>query len=225
MWLAAWRIRDIFPVSYGRLYVLPLLSGFSEAYPDITLDLSFDDAYVDMIEHGVDVSIRSGTLDDSCLVAKQLSPIDFLICASMDYSERHGPITRHNLMQHPWIRFRFKQTGRPMPIMMRDGQAQVNLDPGNQNIVDDGEALADLCAQGLGLTQMSHFITRDWIRQKKIRPVFLYFRPKGFGVWVIYAKRDYLPARIKAFVGFLERAIQDIGESAYHTWAEHLTID
>ena len=58
------------PVSYGQMYVLPMLCQFKKSYPDISLDVSFNEQYVDMISDAVDVSIRSGTLADSSLVAQ-----------------------------------------------------------------------------------------------------------------------------------------------------------
>jgi DNA-binding transcriptional LysR family regulator len=217
------RLKINLPVSYGRRYVMPLLARFHQAYPGIELDLSFNDAYVDMIEQGVDVCIRSGSLEASSLIARQLSPIDFLICASPAYLDNHGPLIASEFSRHHWIRFRFRQTGRLMPIMVPGIEEQQNLDPGQQFIVDDGEALAELCAQGLGLTQMPHFIARDWLRKKQMVPVMPYYRPKQFGVWVIYAKRAFLPAKIRVFVAFLSQALEQQQETAYRTWAEELS--
>ncbi len=220
------------PVSYGRLYVMPLIGEFKRQYPEIDLSLSFEDAYVDMVEQGIDICIRSGTLEESTLVARQLSPIDFLTCVSPEYFKDKGNIGLEEYEQHPWIRFRFRQTGRLMPIMTAnegshrssiDGYTAPNqINPGRQYIVDDGEALAELCAQGLGITQLPHFIARDWLQRGKIVPIAPLFRPKGFGVWMIYAKRTFLPARIRAFVDFLEEAVRRGGETPRQTWAEEL---
>lgn len=212
------------PVSYGRSYILPLIAGFHRQYPEITLDLSFNDAYVDMIEQGVDVCIRSGTLEPSGLIARQLSPIDFLICAAPTYLKAYNRITYNDFHQHPWIRFRYRQTGRLMPIMITSNGQQHDLNPGTQFVVDDGEALADLCAQGLGLTQVPHFIARDWLQRQDIVTISPFYRPKGFGVWAIYAKRNFLPSKIRVFVNYLEESVRASGETTYSTWVEDLSI-
>jgi len=208
------------PVSYGRQYVLPLMEEFYRLYPKIQVQLSFDDGYVDMIEHGIDVTIRSGTLDDSSLVARQLSPIDYLICASPDYIERHGPILAEHYSQHPWVRFRFKQSGRLNPVMLTQGKKLLYMDPGQQFIVDDGEASATLCAQGLGLAQLPHFLARHWLREKQLQVLAPRTRPKGHGVWLVYAKREFLPAKIEHFVSFIERHVRAQGETPRQTWAD-----
>ena len=144
------------PVSYGRLYVVPLLQKFSARYPLIHLEISFDDNYSDTIHGRYDISIRSGTLEDKNLFFKKLSPMDFLICGAAN-TEHSKPtiMTNERLLQQRWIRFRFKQTGRVMPITLMTENGPKPFDPTNNIIVDDGEALAELCAAGLGVTLVS----------------------------------------------------------------------
>ncbi|GGK54694.1 LysR family transcriptional regulator [Amphritea balenae] len=220
------RIKVNLPVSYGRLYVMPLLQRFIQQYPEIELELSFNDSYVDMLEQGIDLTIRSGSLEDRRLVARKLSPVDFLICAAPDYLTKNGcPTTAAEFSDHPWIRFRYRQTGRLMPVTMPDGDDEQNYDPGQQFIVDDGEALAELCAQGLGLTQLPHFIARDWLKDGRIVPILPYHRPQGHGVYCIYPKREYLPAKVRVLVEFMIQQIEANGESAYRTWVEELDSD
>lgn len=209
------------PVSYGSLYITPLLGKFHQLYPEITFDISYQDAYVDMIAEGVDVCLRSGTLSDSGLIAKQLSVMDFLICASPAYVEKHGkPNSVEEFDQHPWIRFRYRQTGKLHPIFAMQSNSECLLDPGQQWVVDDGEALLSLCAQGVGLTQIPHFIAREGIAQQQILPVFPMYRPKNYGIWAIYPEREYLPEKIKVFLEFLSNEISAIGENSVTTWAE-----
>ncbi|WP_296062363.1 LysR family transcriptional regulator [uncultured Amphritea sp.] len=220
------RIKVNLPVSYGRLYVMPLLQCFIQKYPEIELELSFNDSHVDMLEQGIDLTIRSGNLEDRRLVARKLSPVDFLICASPNYLTKNGyPSTAAQFSDHPWIRFRYRQTGRLMPVTMPDGDSERHYDPGQQFIVDDGEALAELCAQGLGLTQLPHFIARDWLKDDRIVPILPYYRPQQRGVYAIYPKREFLPAKVRVLIEFLIQQVEASGESAYRTWAEELEGD
>jgi len=218
--LAHGTLRINLPVSYGRQYILPLLTDFCAEYPNINLNVSFEDSYVDMIEHSIDVTIRSGTLEDSSLVARQLSPMDFLICASPDYLENKRAILPNEYDKHAWIRFRFRQSGRLNPIMVKKGNRILYTDPGRDFIVDDGEASASLCAAGMGLAQLPHFTLRSWLDDGKLCVIAPYLRAPKFGVWMIYAKRDYLPVKIRLFTDFIETRISAGGETPRHTWAE-----
>ncbi len=212
-------LRINLPISYGRLYVLPYIGEFTQRYPSISLDISFDDRYVDMVERGIDIVLRSGTLGDSNLIAKQLSPIDFLICASPEYIKTYGQPKNHtSFEQHRWIRFRFRQTGKIMPIMER----QRSHNPSNNLICDDGEALIALCEQGLGITQMPHFLAREAIQKGTIKAILPVFRPKDYGIWAIYANREFLPEKIRVFIDFIQEKLNSIGESPYHLWTEDL---
>ena len=211
------------PVSYGTLYLNPMIANFHERYPDITLDISYQDAYVDMIAEGIDVSFRSGSISDSGLIAKQLSPMDFLICASPSYIQKYGrPKTYAELDQHAWIRFRYRQTGKLHPIFVHEDGQERALDPSREWIVDDGESLLTLCMQGVGLTQIPHFIAKRGLESGNIVPLFEHFRSSNFGIWVIYPERSYLPAKIRVFIEFIQAELKKNGETPLHTWAESL---
>ena len=213
------------PVSYGRLYIRPLLKEFCRRYPNITIDIHYDDGYVDIIEQGIDVSIRTGSVQDSQLIARQLSPIDFIICGSKVYLDRYGaPCGPEAFNDHSWIRFRFKQTGKLLPIRMPESEGVGEYDPDRNFIVNDGESMAELCAEGLGLTQIPHFIARNWLRSDRLLPLFPSMRQAGTGVYLLYAKREYLPTRVRVFIDFIIEAIQAQQETPLCTWAEALQI-
>ena len=218
------KVKINLPVSYGRLYVSPLLQEFIGLYPEIELELSFNDSYVDILEQGIDVAIRSGKLEDQRLVARKISPIDFLICASPGYIAKHGlPASADDYSQHTWIRFKYRHSGRLMPISVDEGSGLQLHDPGQQFIVDDGEALAQLCAQGLGLTQLPHFIARDWLARKEIVTISPALRTSE-GVYCVYPKREFLPQKNRILIDFLVSKIEESGESTYHTWAGNVVV-
>ncbi len=212
-----------FPVDYGRFYILPLLAKFHRLYPKIKLDISHNDSYIDIIEQGIDVCIRSGNVSDSRLVVRQLSPIDFLLCASPTFIRRQGkPKNTNEFEQFPWIRYRFSHSGLLMPIIMPAATKRVESDPGQQFVVDDGEILLALCVQGLGIAQMPHFLVRNSLLAGTIKPLFPALQHPEFGVYMIYPKRDYLPQRVRCFVDFICAEIEAMGETPRSTWARDI---
>ena len=165
------------PVSYGRLYILPMLESFRKQHPGIQLEISLSDHYVDLVSEGFDLGIRSGTLEDSSLIAQQLSPVDFLICAEPGFWKTHNKnhgidntkttaehIDENDFGAYPWLRFKYQQSGRPLDIMTSSG----HHNPGADIFVDDGEALAEMCAKGLGICQLPHFIANDYLRSERL---------------------------------------------------------
>ena len=210
------------PVSYGRHYVQPMLNAFRTRYPDIDLDVTFSDKYVDMIGLGVDVSIRSGNLSDSRLVAQKLTPMEFVVCAAPAYCDKYGVIPENEYSEHPWIRFRFKQTGKIMPILLSQpsqSSEPASGKPGRQLIVDDGDAMADFASAGLGLCQLPHFVAKTWVEKGLLQVISQPYQVKEAGVYIIYPKREYLPLRTRLFVDFVKDWLAEIGESSKRTWA------
>lgn len=210
------------PVTYGRTYIVPLMNEFTRLYPDIVLDMSFNDAYVDIIENSIDLSIRSGVLEDTTMIGRLLTPMDFITVASPSYIAKHREISANQYQQHKWIRFRFRQTGKLMPILIQKKKAVSQLDPGRDYVLDDGESMAALCAEGLGLLQLPHFALKQWLDSGKLVSVAPYYRHPEFAVWAIYAKSDHVPIKVKVFVDYLKEKLREQGESPNHTWAEFL---
>ncbi len=99
----------------GYRFLFPHMLAFRQTYPEIELELDFNDHLVDVIEEGFDVVIRSGGLADSSLMARKLGPFRFVLCASPAYLREHGrPATLADLERHPCLRYRFATTGKIM---------------------------------------------------------------------------------------------------------------
>lgn len=214
------------PVAYGRMYVLPLLTSFSQLYPAIKLDITFSDEYVDIIEQGIDISIRTGTVADSRMIMQQLSPMDFLTCASPAYlKDAPELVSTEDFSNHSWIRFRFKQTGKLMPVLMKNAQTGVtdNVPVGKHYTVDDGQALLDLCKAGSGILQGPHFLFRSELKSGELVSLFPPLQPKGYGVFLLYPKRRFLPKKVDVFIAFLKEALRRSGENATHCWSREIS--
>ena len=218
------------PVSYGRIYILPLISKFQTMYPEIDIHLSFDDSYVDLINGGYDLSIRTGTLEDKNHFTRKLSPMDFLICASPHYiktlqeTSDTDKVSIEHLEQQPWIQFRFKQTGRVMPISIPYKGGVHRFVPNKGIVLDDGEALAHLCSDHLGLTQIPHFIAKPWINRGDLMSLLPIYQPEGAGVFITYSEKNLLPTKRRVFIDFISQEMEAMGEAANRTWAEDLPL-
>lgn len=214
------------PMSYGRLYIQPLLKKFSEKFPKIKVEIHYDDAYVDIIEQGFDLSIRSGSVQDSQLISQRLTPMDMLVCASPSYIKNTQlALNIEQFDKHHWIMFRYRQTGKLHPILFEKHKKEVcYFPPKPQYIVSDGEALAELCADGLGLTQVPHFIANKWIKSGDIIPVMPAYTSSNMGIYILYPSRKQLPNRVKAFIDFLKSWLHKNDEHIDRTWADSITV-
>ena len=78
------------PVSFGITQLGPVLADYLSRYPDVVVDVTLDDRFIDLVEEGFDLALRVGELKDSSLVARRLAPVRFVLCASPDYVKQHG---------------------------------------------------------------------------------------------------------------------------------------
>ncbi len=210
------------PLSFGQHYVVPLLPEFCQRYPDIKLELSFSDEYTDIVEAGMDIAIRSGKLDDSRLIARQLCPIDMGIFASPTYLDKFGrPESPDQFAKHRWISYRFRQSGRRLGIVYPKGDQEVEILPEHQVIVDNGEALAQLVTLGVGLAFMPHFLVRDLVKEGKLTLISPPWRTPNQAVYLYYLSRDYMPAKVRGFIEFIVQQLEAQGESAYTSWMDN----
>ncbi len=211
-------------VCYGHLYVRPLLPAFCQRYPAIQLELELDDMHVDVIDNNIDLALRTGYVKDSRLVARRLSPLDFLTCVSPQYLEAHStPRCPEDFHQHQWIGFRIKETQQLQPIFLptADGVYQP-LELERSHITDDGEAMAHMCADGLGFAQLPHFLAKQGLNSGTLVSLYpcLTLPEPDSGVFAIYPKREYLPAKVRVFIDFLTASLAAMGEHPNRTWAE-----
>jgi DNA-binding transcriptional LysR family regulator len=136
----------------GYRIILPLLANFTRQYPEIELDLDFNDRLVDVVAEGVDVAVRSGTLTDSRLMARELGPFAFAIVGSPAYLARHGvPATPRALERHACVRYKFPTTGKLQEWAVRhaegDGGGELRLP--TALTCNNIEALIGAAAQGV----------------------------------------------------------------------------
>jgi DNA-binding transcriptional LysR family regulator len=84
------KLRITASASFGRLHLLPVLSDFLKDYPELQVDMHLSNTIVDIVEGGFDIAIRDASLNDSTLIARKLSPVKRIICASPDYLTQNG---------------------------------------------------------------------------------------------------------------------------------------
>lgn len=190
-------------VGFGRKVVAPLLRGFQAAYPDIAVDLILDDRPADFTGDRIDVSFRNGRLDDSQVVAKQLVPMQMLVCASPDYAREHGlPASIGELAQHRCINFRLA-SGRLYEWEFRAGGAVQKWLPASFASFNDAELVLQAVLNGDGIAQMAGYQICGLLREGRLLSCLGQYAPDDRGHFICYLSRRHLPSRIRVFVDYM----------------------
>ncbi|RUY15342.1 LysR family transcriptional regulator, partial [Mesorhizobium sp. M7A.F.Ca.CA.001.13.2.1] len=141
------------PVVFGRLHVLPVVTGFLAAYPDVDIRLTLADRITQLVEDHFDLAIRIGRLPDSSLVAIGVGAIRRVVCASPAYLAEHGtPTTPEDLETHDCITFEGLASAASWSFIK--GKAEIPVRVRSRLQVNTAEAAIDAAIAGVGLTRV-----------------------------------------------------------------------
>ncbi|SEJ06811.1 transcriptional regulator, LysR family [Azotobacter beijerinckii] len=198
------RLRVNANVPFGHHFLLPLVPGFLERHPDVTLDIVLTDEVIDILEHRTDVAVRAGPLKSSSLMARKLGQTRMVIVGAPAYLARQGtPATPDDLQRHNLLGFNYVRAQQGWP-MRRAGVDTVVAVTGNAQ-ASDGEALRRLTLAGLGLARLAAFQVREDIAAGRLLAVLEDFNPgDSEEVHAVFVGQGgYLPLRVRAFLDFL----------------------
>ena len=152
------------PVAFGRLHIAPALPAFLASYPAVRIDLSLTDAFIDLVEEGVDLAIRIGELQDSSLIARRLARNTRVICGSAGYFERAGvPIAPADLGQHNCLVYK-RQSNRAV-WRLRDPEQTYEVEVRGSLWANNADALHTAALAGLGLAILPTWMVGQDVRR------------------------------------------------------------
>jgi len=191
-------------VSFGRLKMVPLLGSFQAQYPNVRLSVTFTDRYIDLVEEGVDVSVRFGPLHDSSLIARRLTQSEFKVVGTPGYFARYGrPKTPDDLVNHNCLAFTFRDTRLARPWRFATAAAESTLIPRGNMSFSDGAAVFEAACAGYGLAQIHDFYPDTQITRGKLVEVLDKFAPTPDSIWLVYPPTRHLTPKVRAFVDFM----------------------
>lgn len=195
-------------VGFGRRVVAPLLHAFRTAYPEVSLDLVLDDKATDFLSDRVDIAFRNGRMEDAQIIAKQLIPMQMLVCASPAYAQAHGlPETLDDLARHQCINFRFA-SGRLFEWEFKvDGQLR-KIQPPARLTYNDADLVLQAVLDGQGIAQMSGYLICEALRSGALVPCLAQHAPDDRGHYICYLSRQHLPTRMRVFIDFMTTRIR-----------------
>jgi DNA-binding transcriptional LysR family regulator len=196
------------PVLFGQMYVAPAVTRFLRRHEKVRANLVLLDRVVNLLEEGIDVGIRIGHLDDSSLVAQQLTSVRRMVVASPDYLRRQGtPKHPKDLLKHNCVRF----SGGTGPWWtFHEGSKQFNV-PVTGNIeINHVAPAAEACAAGLGFGMFISYQVAPYLRRNELKIVLEKFEPPPRPISVVYPHSRLLPARTKAFIDWIKAELKDL---------------
>src|SRR5690606_38081 len=182
--------------------VVPLVAGFRQRYPDITLELHSSEQFIDLLEERTDVAIRIGALTDSTLHARPLCSSRLRVLASPDYLNRRGtPHTVADLADHSLLGFTQPEALNRWPLRHTLGD-DWPIAPSVR--ASSGETLRQLALAGEGLVCLSDFMSSiDRAEGRLVQVLTEQTVPASQPVHAVYYRNTALASRITCFLDYL----------------------
>ncbi|WP_174802222.1 LysR family transcriptional regulator [Martelella limonii] len=189
------------PKTFGALALAPYITRFLETYPDVEVEVTLEDRFVDPLEEGFDVTIRIGAEETPGMVAVPLSPYQLVVCAAPAYLARHGtPQTPEELAGHECLifgnraghslcRWLFEQNGR---------QSEVHVS--GRLYSNDWMVLLNAAVDGHGVALGAELILRTELAAGRLVPVLQNHRATPRTMQALYPAARRPTAKVMRFV-------------------------
>ncbi len=175
------------PSAFGRVVVLPIVSGLLARYPELKIEMELTDRLVDLVDEGFDAVIRTGEIKDSRLIARPLKTLEWATLASPGYLASHGaPDTPAALRQHNCLRVRSPLSGKPVSWRFSEGGSQLEYDFDGNLILDHGDPLLEAACLDTGVVQLMRYFVDDALQQGKLQEILPTYTPRPHPLFLVY---------------------------------------
>ncbi len=200
----AGRLRISTSVAFGRRVLTPLVLQYMQQHPEVSIDLSFDDRYVNLVEQGVDLALRMGRLADSSLGARYLGLNPWALVGAPAYLERRGvPAAPADLAHHACLVYSSVQG---------DDRWHFGGPPGSESVVPvsgplRSNNLTTLLAgvqAGIGIAILPRYVAQQAIARGEVRVLLGTYTLPAQEVHAVFPSPKLVPSKVTSFIAHLQ---------------------
>jgi DNA-binding transcriptional LysR family regulator len=208
------QLRVTAPVSFGTHLLTPAVADYLVQYPDVSIDLSLDDPYVDLLEKRFDLGIRFGHLANSSLIARKLYTLEMYLCAAPAYLEKNGaPHAPADLAKHRCLIYTHAAPQHVWSFIDRNGR-EVTANVSGRFQANSGDVLLPPALNGCGLILAPDYLVEDHLKAGRLVRIMPGYKTHETPVYAVYPSRN-LSAKTRTFVDFLAARFGRSPESAH----------
>lgn len=200
------------PVSFGLLHLAPLWPAFMAMHPQLRLEVTLADRFVDLVEEGMDLAVRIARLESSSLVSRRLASTRLILCASPRYLKKHGrPRHPSDLARHLVIAYSLLSLGDDWQFTGPDGTVHVRVQPRMRT--NSGDTCRAVALGHEGIVLEPSFMLADDLAAGRLVQVLPEWRSLELGIYAVYPSRKFVSPKVRVLIDFLAQALAD------RTWA------
>lgn len=200
------RLRVSAATTFARLHILPALKTFLDRHPQLEIDITLDDRNIDLLEEGIDVGLRMGTLQDSGMTARRISQCARLVVGTPAYFAEAGmPRTPADLSGHQAIVYS-RNGGGESWAFSKDGKETAVVVSGRVR-VSAAEGMRTAVLADMGLAIASQWMFAPELAEGKVQPVLTGWELPALDLWAVFPSGRLVTSKARAFVSFVEETL------------------
>lgn len=212
-------VRLAVPMSFGVRHLAPVLPEFMANYPDVSLEVDFSDALVDLIDGRFDIALRISSLADSTLLARRMCTVRILLVGAPSYFDKYGrPDHPRELAKH---RALFYTNASPIDAWRfkhrRHGDFAIGVRTPLR--VNNAEALNPALRAGLGLALQPEFLVWEELQSGALEAVMPDWWAPVIALHIVTPPNRARPVRVQLLIEHLARRL------AHEPWAQPMQSD
>lgn len=197
-------IRVDVPVMVADYLLLPVLPGFFERFPQITLEIIHSEHIMNLKHQSCDLMLRTGPLQDSSLIGMQLGYSRIVTVAAPSYLSRYGePLTPQDLQQHNCLQFENPDSGRNVTWVFRKDDQELEIETSGNLVFNQGESRIAAAVQGMGIYQGFEFSLLRWIESGALRIILDDWQFMSRPIVMAYPRNKFPTTRLRALGDYL----------------------
>lgn len=194
------RIKMSVPCISGELVLADAVAEFCNLYPDLKIDMSLDNRFVDLVDGGYDLVIRTGYLEDSSLIARHIIDSQWVVCASPSYLSRCGrPLKPQDLSGHNCLQYAYQTTGAT-DWAFKGPSGNYIVKVSGSFSTDNAIALRKAAIGGHGIAYVPRCLVYHDLRHGQLIDLFPELVGKRLGIYAIYPYTRQPPNKIKLLI-------------------------
>ncbi|XAW87663.1 LysR family transcriptional regulator [Vibrio sp. CDRSL-10 TSBA] len=188
------------PSISGDLILADAVAEFCNLHPGLTVDMSLDNRFVDLVDGGFDLVIRTGYLEDSSLIARHILDSQWVVCASPSYIARNGKLHKpEDLVNHNCLQYAYQTTGASEWEFKSPKGTYIVRVSGTFS-TDDARALRKAALGGHGIAYVPRCLVYHDFRNGELVDIFPQQVGKKLGIYAVYPFTRQLPNKVRLLI-------------------------
>ena len=193
------------PMSFGTLHLAPAITDFLLTYPELRVELTLSDRFIDLIAEGFDITLRiAQPPNNNSLIVHHLKPIERVICAAPSYLDIHGtPTHPEELKNHSCLHYGELASLNQWKLWNSERKYEIKVK--GAMCSNNGEVLQEAAVKGLGIALLPTFMIGKELEQGRLKAILSDFHAPSISLYIIYPVNRHLSTKVQLFTEFLKQ--------------------